>query len=208
MRAQPPRPFIVRQVSSHAASSGCSLPGSRSPRSPVREGQRQCLPAHLSAFSSPTAQNGMVFAPSASRRQSSPGKTPWVTGGEGCKEQGRGCMGTAHTLEHLSAREPDSGLVHVVVDTPKGSRNKYKYDKHLGLYRLSKVLPLGLAFPYDFGFIPSPQAQDGDPLDVLLLGEEALLPGCLVTVRLVGVLQAEQTEYGKTFRNDRLLGAI
>ena len=117
-------------------------------------------------------------------------------------------MGTAHTLEHLSAREPDSGLVRVVVDTPKGSRNKYKYDAHMGLYRLSKVLPLGLAFPYDFGFIPSTQAQDGDPLDVLLLGEEALFPGCLVTVRLMGVLQAEQTEHGQTFRNDRLIGAI
>jgi inorganic pyrophosphatase len=117
-------------------------------------------------------------------------------------------MGTAQTLEHLSAREPDSGLVRVVVDTPKGSRNKYKYDETLGLYRLSKVLPLGLAFPYDFGFIPSTRAEDGDPLDVLLLGEDALFPGCLVTVRLVGVLQAEQTEHGQTFRNDRLLGAI
>ena len=117
-------------------------------------------------------------------------------------------MGTAPALEHLSAREPDSGLVRVVVDTPKGSRNKYKYDETLGLYRLSKVLPLGLAFPYDFGFIPSTRAEDGDPLDVLLLGEEALFPGCLVTVRLVGVIQAEQTEPGKTVRNDRLMGAI
>jgi inorganic pyrophosphatase len=70
------------------------------------------------------------------------------------------------------------------------------------------VLPLGLAFPYDFGFIPSTRAEDGDPLDVLLLGEEALFPGCLVTVRLVGVIQAEQTEPGKTFRNDRIMGAI
>ena len=117
-------------------------------------------------------------------------------------------MDTVQALEHLSAREPDSGLVHVVVDTPKGSRNKYKYDETLGLYRLSKVLPLGIAFPYDFGFIPSTRAEDGDPLDVLVLGEDALFPGCLVTVRLVGVLQAEQTEHGKTFRNDRLLGAI
>jgi len=117
-------------------------------------------------------------------------------------------MRTAHEPEHLSAREPDSGLVRVVVDTPKGSRNKYKYDETLGLYRLSKVLPLGSAFPYDFGFIPSTRAEDGDPLDVLLLGEEALFPGCLVTVRLVGVIQAEQTEHGKTFRNDRILGAI
>ena len=117
-------------------------------------------------------------------------------------------MDTAQALEHLSAREPDSGLVRVVVDTPKGSRNKYKYDETLGLYRLSKVLPLGIAFPYDFGFIPSTRAEDGDPLDVLVLGEDALFPGCLVTVRLVGVLQAAQTEHGKTFRNDRLMGAI
>jgi inorganic pyrophosphatase len=117
-------------------------------------------------------------------------------------------MRTAQELEHLSAREPDSGLVHVVVDTPKGSRNKYKYDETLGLYRLSKVLPLGIAFPYDFGFIPSTRAEDGDPLDVLVLGEDALFPGCLVTVRLVGVIQAEQTEHGKTFRNDRIIGAI
>jgi inorganic pyrophosphatase len=117
-------------------------------------------------------------------------------------------MHTVHELEHLSAREPDSGLVRVVVDTPKGSRNKYKYDETLGLYRLSKVLPLGSAFPYDFGFIPSTRAEDGDPMDVLVLGEEALFPGCLVTVRLVGVIQAEQTEHGKTFRNDRLMGAI
>jgi inorganic pyrophosphatase len=117
-------------------------------------------------------------------------------------------MGTTPKLEHLSARESDSGLVRVVVDTPKGSRNKYKYDEQLGLYRLSKVLPLGSAFPYDFGFIPSTRAADGDPLDVLVLGEEALFPGCLVTVRLVGVIQAEQTEHGKTFRNDRLMGAI
>ena len=117
-------------------------------------------------------------------------------------------MRTAQGLEHLSAREPDSGLVRVVVDTPKGSRNKYKYDETLGLYRLSKVLPLGIAFPYDFGFIPSTRAEDGDPLDVLVLGEEALFPGCLVTVLLVGVIQAEQTEHGKTFRNDRLIGAI
>src|SRR5215471_40063 len=117
-------------------------------------------------------------------------------------------MLTAQGLEHLSARESDTGLVRVVVDTSKGSRNKYKYDETLGLYRLSKVLPLGITFPYDFGSIPSTQAEDGDPLDVLVLREEALLPGFLVTVRLVGVIQAEQTEHGKTFRNDRLLGAI
>ena len=82
MRAQSPCPLIVRQVSSHAASSGCSLPASRSPRAPVREGQRQRLPTPTSALSSPTAQSGMVFAPLASRRQRSPSKTPCGSGGE------------------------------------------------------------------------------------------------------------------------------
>ena len=134
--------------------------------------------------------------------------TLWCAGRAGAQAQGREGMRTAQEREPLRAREPDSGLVRVVVDTPKGSRNKYKYDETLGLYRLSKVLPLGSVFPYDFGFIPSTRAADGDPLDVLVLAEEALFPGCLVTVRLVGVLQAEQTEHGQTFRNDRLLGAI
>jgi hypothetical protein len=82
MRSQSPCPLILRQVSSHAASAGCSLPASRSPRAPVREGQRQRRPAPTSALSSLTAQSGMVFAPSASRRQRSPGKTPCVAGGE------------------------------------------------------------------------------------------------------------------------------
>jgi hypothetical protein len=66
MRSQSPCPLIVRQVLSHAASSGCSLPASRSPRAPVREGQRQRMPTPTSALSSPTAQSGMIFAPSAS----------------------------------------------------------------------------------------------------------------------------------------------
>jgi inorganic pyrophosphatase len=98
--------------------------------------------------------------------------------------------------------------VRVIIDTPKGSRNKYKYDEQVRLYRLSKVLPRGSAFPYDFGYVPSTRAEDGDALDVLVLGEEPLFPGCLVMVRLLGVLQAEQTEGGRTFRNDRLVGVI
>jgi hypothetical protein len=82
MRSQSPCPLIVRQVSSLAASAGCSRPGRRASRAPVREGQRQRRPAHPSAVASPTAQRGMVFAPSASRRQRSPGKTPCGAGGE------------------------------------------------------------------------------------------------------------------------------
>jgi hypothetical protein len=82
MRTQSPWPLIVRQVSSPAASSGCSRPARRSPRAPVREGPRQPLPAPTSALSALTAQRGMVFAPLASRRPRSPGRTPWVAGRE------------------------------------------------------------------------------------------------------------------------------
>src|SRR5438105_12030801 len=115
------------------------------------------------------------------------------------------------SLIDLPARKEGSNLVRVVIDTPKGSRNKFKYDEEFALFRLSKLLPVGAAFPYDFGFIPSTRADDGDPLDVLVLTEEGLLPGCVVEVRLAGVIEARQSEIGKkgrAERNDRLIGEI
>jgi inorganic pyrophosphatase len=95
--------------------------------------------------------------------------------------------------------------VHVVIETPKGSRNKFKYEPDLGIFTLSKVLPEGMVFPYDFGFIPCTKAEDGDPIDVLLLMDEPVFPGCAVPSRLIGVLEAEQKEDGQKERNDRLL---
>ncbi|MGB8890252.1 MAG: inorganic diphosphatase [Candidatus Korobacteraceae bacterium] len=93
----------------------------------------------------------------------------------------------------------------MVIETPKGSRNKFKYDEDLGCYRLNKVLPEGMSFPYDFGFLPQTKAEDGDPLDVLLLMDQPAYPGVVVESRIVGVIEAEQTEDGKTIRNDRVL---
>jgi len=93
----------------------------------------------------------------------------------------------------------------VVIETPKGSRNKFKYDPEIGTYTLSSVLAEGMVFPYDFGFVPQTRDEDGDPTDVLLLMDEPVFPGCVVESRIVGVIQAEQTEDGKTFRNDRVL---
>jgi inorganic pyrophosphatase len=110
-------------------------------------------------------------------------------------------------LSSLEPRDVATGLVHVVVDTPRGARNKLKYDEELGCFRLSRVLPLGHVFPYDFGSVPRTRAADGDALDVLVLLDAATVPGCLVTVRLIGGLVALQTEGPKTIRNDRLLGA-
>ncbi len=114
----------------------------------------------------------------------------------------------ATPINELPAVDPDSGRLNVVVDTPMGSRNKYKFDEKHGLWRLSKVLPEGMVFPYDFGFLPSTRGEDGDPVDVLLLTDEPTFPGCVVPARLVGVLEAEQTEDGKTVRNDRLIAAL
>ena len=113
-----------------------------------------------------------------------------------------------NALDQLPAWDPETRLLNVVVDTPKGSRNKYKYDEKKALWRLRKVLPLGAAFPFDFGFVPSTRGEDGDPIDVLLLMDEAAFPGCVVTARLIGVLEAEQTEKGKTVRNDRLVAVV
>jgi inorganic pyrophosphatase len=111
-------------------------------------------------------------------------------------------------LMQLEAHDPDSGLVRVIIDTPRGSRNKYKFDEQLGLFKLSRVLPVGMSFPFDFGSIPSTRAEDGDALDVLVLNEAPMFAGCLVLAHLIGVIRAEQTERGKTIRNDRLLGVI
>ena len=107
----------------------------------------------------------------------------------------------------LPAWDASSGLLHVLVDTPKNSPIKFKYDRETRCYTISHILPPGAVFPFDFGSIPSTLAEDGDPLDVLILMEEPAFAGCLVRVRLVGVLAAKQTQEGKTNRNDRLIGA-
>lgn len=106
----------------------------------------------------------------------------------------------------LGPRDADSGLVNVIVETPAGSRNKFKLDEKRGLFLLHKILPVGTAFPFDFGFIPGTRAEDGDPLDIMVLGEEPTFTGCLMTVRLLGTIEADQKNGRKTLRNDRLIG--
>ena len=108
-------------------------------------------------------------------------------------------------LNDIPARVRGSKRVHVVIDTPRGSRNKFKYDEPLGLFRLSRILPAGMQFPYDFGSVPRTLAEDGDALDVLVLMDSPTFPGCLLTARLLGALRANQTEKRETIRNDRLI---
>jgi inorganic pyrophosphatase len=105
----------------------------------------------------------------------------------------------------LGPFDPRTGDLNVVIETPKGSRNKFDYDEERGLFRLGGVLPAGAVFPFDFGFVPGTRGGDGDPLDVLVLMDEPAFVGCLVAARLIGVIEAEQTEGGGTVRNDRLI---
>jgi inorganic pyrophosphatase len=112
----------------------------------------------------------------------------------------------AAVVRRIPPREAGTRRVHVIIDTPAGSRNKYKLDSVHGLLRLSRILPEGAVFPYDFGSSPGTCAEDGDALDVLVLYSPPTFPGCLVTVRLIGMLRVEQREGGGLVRNDRLLG--
>jgi inorganic pyrophosphatase len=109
------------------------------------------------------------------------------------------------SLESLPCRD-DEGAWLAVIEATQGTRHKLKYKAEWTAFVLSGVLPLGLSFPYDFAFVPSTRGDDGDPLDVLVLADEALPPGSVVPCRIVGVLEAEQRDEGaKPKRNDRLL---
>ncbi len=91
--------------------------------------------------------------------------------------------------------------MHVVIETPSGSRTKYAFDPKTETFELSKVLPLGTTFPFDFGFVPDTKADDGDPLDALVLADEPLVVGCIVTCRVLGAIECKTD--GE--RNDRLI---
>ena len=105
----------------------------------------------------------------------------------------------------LKPLDKKEGLVQVIIETPAKSRNKFAYDPDQGIFALKKVLPAGMVFPYDFGFLPQTLAPDGDPIDVLLLMDEPAFPGCAVRARLVGVIEGEQLDGKKKIRNDRLI---
>jgi inorganic pyrophosphatase len=115
----------------------------------------------------------------------------------------------ANPIDKVSAWAENKSLVNVIIDTPKDSRNKYSFDEKSGVFKLGGCLPLGHTFPFDFGYVPQTVGGDGDPLDVLVLMDEAAFVGCLVECRLIGGLKAFQTEKGKgRQRNDRLIGVF
>jgi len=100
----------------------------------------------------------------------------------------------------LKSFDQDTGTVRVVIETPKGA-----FDVDERVFSLKKVLPVGMAFPYDFGFIPSTLADDGDPVDVLVLMDEPAFAGCVLECRTIGVIEGEQKDGKKKIRNDRIV---
>ena len=122
-------------------------------------------------------------------------------GGNVARKAGKGLANP--TL--LKPIDKGDGILQVVIETPKSSRNKFGFDPKQKVFVLERVLPAGMVFPYDFGFLPQTLAPDGDPIDVLLLMDEPAYPGVIVRSRLIGVIEGEQVDGKKTNRNDRLL---
>ena len=110
-----------------------------------------------------------------------------------------------HLLSNLPAYGED-GSVYAVVESPKGSPVKLKFEINLGVFTVAHSLPLGLSYPFDWGFVPSTQAPDGDPLDILILHEASTYPGVVLPCRPLGVVEMDQEEKeGKRERNDRVI---
>jgi inorganic pyrophosphatase len=98
----------------------------------------------------------------------------------------------------------DDEHIHAVVETPRGSTCKLDFHPDLQAFRLAKPLMAGLAYPYDWGFIPSTLAEDGDPLDVLIIHEAKTFPGVVMSCKPIGILEIEQKRKGNKERNDRV----
>jgi inorganic pyrophosphatase len=111
-----------------------------------------------------------------------------------------------NAIDSIKPFDKGSKCWNVIIETPKGSNVKYAIDEKSGLLTVRKAMPEGMVFPFNFGMIPGTRADDGDTIDILVFNEEPLVAGCLLHVKPVGVIKAEQTEGKKRVRNDRILG--
>ncbi len=84
--------------------------------------------------------------------------------------------------------QPKPGLINVLIEIPAGSRNKYEFDKDLNAFALDRVLYSSVQYPYDYGFVPNTLADDGDPLDGMVMIDQPTFPGCVIAARPIGML--------------------
>ncbi|MGL6282918.1 MAG: inorganic diphosphatase, partial [Microcoleaceae cyanobacterium] len=89
----------------------------------------------------------------------------------------------------LIPAQPKAGLINVLIEIPGGSKNKYEFDKDLQAFALDRVLYASVQYPFDYGFIPNTLADDGDPLDGLVIIDQPTFPGCVITARPIGMLE-------------------
>jgi inorganic pyrophosphatase len=89
----------------------------------------------------------------------------------------------------LIPAQPKPGVINVLIEIPGGSKNKYEYDKELQAFALDRVLYSSVKYPYDYGFIPNTLADDGDPLDGMVIMDEPTFPGCVIAARPIGYLE-------------------
>jgi inorganic pyrophosphatase len=97
----------------------------------------------------------------------------------------------------------DKTLVHAIIETPRDTRHKYAFEPAFGTFKLKELLPEGLAWPYDYGFVPHTLADDGDPIDILNLSQVPTFTGCLVECRVLGIVRIKKDGV----RNDRIIAA-
>ena len=109
------------------------------------------------------------------------------------------------SLDRLPTRA-DADCVNVIVESPRGSRLKFDFDPKLGTFTVGRPLPLGMSYPFDWGFIPSTRGADGDPVDAMILNDVPTYPGILVRCRPIGMVELVQRESGgKAELNNRIV---
>ena len=84
--------------------------------------------------------------------------------------------------------QPKTGILNVLIEIPAGSKNKYEFDKDLNAFALDRVLYSSVQYPYDYGFVPNTLADDGDPLDGMVIMDQPTFPGCVIPARPIGML--------------------